>query len=259
MTEPPPAPGPPGPVPLPPTERVRVTYQQRPESDYVFSFWTAFGWTLLTCGIYGFYVLYQLVRRSRDHNRRRLEQLEGANALAWEHAQRQGLTDELRPDFERVAGHLSTLRQMTTDFRDPTIWLLIAIGAALIGSIGWQFRDSFTDGNFRFSFGGWGPGIVYVVVWILLDKDLVKHDFAEGGAEHELSGIYGRLGHPLPSPDPAALKQPHNHVGRVIAAVLTCGIYGLWWLYDEMTDGNRHFEKNWVWEDALAGAVRSMT
>ncbi|MCZ7527480.1 MAG: hypothetical protein M5U14_14495 [Acidimicrobiia bacterium] len=48
-------------------------------------------------------------------------------------------------------------------------------------------------------------------------------------------------------------------MGRVIAAVLTCGIYGLWWLYDEMTDGNRHFEKNWVWEDALAGAVRSMT
>ena len=36
-------------------------------------YWTALGWTVLTLGIYSFYVFYQLVRRMRDHNARRVE------------------------------------------------------------------------------------------------------------------------------------------------------------------------------------------
>ena len=48
----------------------RVAYPRRHETDYIFEFWTAFGWTLPTCGIYLVYVVYQLVRRSHDHNLR---------------------------------------------------------------------------------------------------------------------------------------------------------------------------------------------
>src|SRR5438270_861480 len=74
---PPPPPTPP-PPPGPPVgaavatgsskDRIRQAYQRRAETDYIFNFWTAFGWTLLTCGIFGLYVIYQLVRRARDHN-----------------------------------------------------------------------------------------------------------------------------------------------------------------------------------------------
>ena len=59
-----------------PADRIRYAWQRRSDTDYVFDFWTAFGWTLLTCGIYWFYVMYQLVRRSRDHNARRAELLD---------------------------------------------------------------------------------------------------------------------------------------------------------------------------------------
>ena len=69
---------------------MRAAYLRRHESDYIFDFWTAFGWTMLTCGIYLVYVVYQLVRRSRDHNLRRLELLDAANAVAWERADRAG-------------------------------------------------------------------------------------------------------------------------------------------------------------------------
>ena len=69
-------------LPLPPAERVRQAYLRRHETDYIFEFWTAFGWSLLTCGVYLVYVVYQLVRRSRDHNARRLELLQGANGVA---------------------------------------------------------------------------------------------------------------------------------------------------------------------------------
>jgi hypothetical protein len=242
VTQPPePTPGPSSPVPgggaVPPAapaavERVRVAYQRRYETDYVFNFWTQLGWTILTCGIYGFYVVYQLVRRSREHNTRRLEELDAATAFAWEQAGARGLQSELQPNFERVAGHLARLRQATAEFRDPAVWTVLAVIAS---------------------------GIVQVILYILLDSDLVKHDHAEGGAEYELAEIYTRLGAPVAAPDPGRLHAAHNYVARVIVTLVTCGIYMLWWQYDVMTELNRHFEENWAWEDRLAGAVQSLT
>jgi hypothetical protein len=214
-----------------PIDRIRAAYQRRNETDYVFNFWTALGWTFLTCGIYGIYVVYQMVRRSRDHNARRVEELDAATAFAWEQAGTRGLQDELRPNFERIATHLAAMRQMTTEFRDPVIWTVLAVFAG---------------------------GIVQIIVYILLDSDLVKHDYRQGGAEHELSAIYTRLGAPVSAPDPASLHQAHNYVARVIVLLVTCGIYGLWWQYDVMVDLNRHFEKDWAWEDSLAGAAQSL-
>jgi len=213
---------------------VRAAYLRRHDSDYIFEFWTAFGWTVLTCGIYLVYVVYQLVRRSRDHNQRRLELLDAANSVAWERATAQGLADELRPNFERVATHLEGLRRLTAEFRDPTVWLVLMIVGVAIG-VSW---------------------IVAVVAFVLLDGDLVKHDYDEGGAENELAYLYTRLGTPVNAPDPSRLHQPENYVGRIIATIFTCGIYGLFWLYNIMDDGNRHFAENWAWEDSLAQAVQ---
>ena len=98
------------------------------------------------------------------------------------------------------------------------------------------------------------PGIV---AYVFLDMDLVTHDHAEGAIEAELSQVYAELGTPLTPPDPGRLKGRHNYVGRIIATIASCGIYGLWWLYDLMVEGNRHFEHNWRWEDSLAAAVQS--
>jgi FAD/FMN-containing dehydrogenase len=159
-----------------------------------------------------------------------LELLDAATTFAYEQAQAQGLAEELRPSFDTIAQQMATLRQISTEFRDPAIWTILR----LLG------------------------GIVDMIVFILLDGDLVKHDYAEGAIEHELSTIYGRLGAPVAAPDPARLKQKHNYVGRVIATIATCGIYALWWEYDVMVEGNRHFEHNWAWEDSLANGVQQV-
>ncbi len=236
MSQPPPYPAnyPPTP-PLPADERVRAAYLRRHESDYIFDFWSALGWTVLTCGVYLVYVVYQLVRRSRDHNVRRLEMLDAANAIAWERAVARGLTDELRPNFERVASHLQGLRRLTAEFRDPTVWLVLMIVGVVVGV----------------------APVVEIVAFVLLDGDLVKHDYDEGGAENELAFIYTRLGTPVATPDPSRLHQPQNYLGRILATIFTCGIYGLFWLYNVMDDGNRHFTINWEWEDSLAQAVQA--
>ncbi len=134
----------------------------------------------------------------------------------------------MTPSFERAAGHLAVLRQMTQDFREPVIWLLLAIVVR---------------------------GITEIVAFVLLDEDLIKHGRAEAGAGHELSMIYGRLGQQVRSPDQGQVKRADNYVGRVLAAIFSFGIYMFWWFYDQMEEPNKHFASNWAQEDDLVNAA----
>ncbi|MEA2588463.1 MAG: hypothetical protein QOH66_1390 [Actinomycetota bacterium] len=104
---------------MPPAERVRAASQRRSETDYIFEYWSALGWAVLTLRIYGLYVLYQLVRRMREHNIRRLELFDASIAAAWEEAGRRGVQEELRPSFERAAGHLASRASRSTAHRMP--------------------------------------------------------------------------------------------------------------------------------------------
>jgi len=205
---------------------------RRDETDYIFSYWSALGWTILTFGIYGLYVLYQLIRRMRDHNARRLEFLDAATTVAWEQAGRQGLQQELTPAFERAAGHMTVMRRMTTDFRDPVIWVLLAIVVR---------------------------GIADIAAFVLLDQDLIRHSQAEAGTEQELSLIYGRLGQDVPSPGQGHVKGPDNYVGRILAAIFSLGIYMLWWFHDQMEKPNGHFISNWAEEDHMVKVVEAIS
>lgn len=217
-------------VPVPPSaERLRRAVAERPSTDYIFDFWTAFGWTVLTLGVYSFYVFYQLVRRDRDHSRRRVALLEAAYEDAWQRAVALGRADEMRPRFERIAADLEPLRRMTGEFRDPAVWTLLDVI---------------------------GGGIVWLVGFIVLDQDLVRHETRERAVEAGLTDVYGELAVPLPAPHPAA-KQAHNYVGRIVATVFSLGFYALWWLADIMREGNAHFVEGYRWEDAVASSASS--
>jgi hypothetical protein len=219
-------------VPTSASERVRVAYQARAQSDYVF---TGPGLniflTIITCGIFGLFLFYQLMRRDKDHLLRRYQLLDAANTFAWERASATGLAAELTPAFERSAVHLETMRRQTTEFRDPALWLLIALLAG---------------------------GIAQIIGFVLLDQDLDTHDRAEGALETELAAIYARLGRPLPTPDPSRVKGKQNYAARIVVTIVTCGVYQLWWLYDMQVEGNRHLEQSWPWDDAIAGAVQAL-
>lgn len=225
-----------------PVQRVRAAYARRNETDYFFSnIGLDIFLTIITFNIYGLFVFYQLMRRMRDHNRRRLELLDAANDFAWQQANERGIAEELRPNFERTSTNLGVLRQMTTDFREPAVWLVIVIGVAVV-----------TGGLFL-------SGVIpWMIGFIVIDGDLIKHDQHEGAVEAELSAVFGRLGQTVPAPDPRRVKGRQNYAGRVVATIFTCTIYGYWWQANAMRDANTHFQWNWPWEDALAGAVHAM-
>ena len=208
-------------------EQIGQAIRDRRSTDYVFDFWSAVGWTVLTFGLYSFYVFYQLMRRSRDHNRRRLELLSAAHDLAWQQAGGHGGAGPLEPQFAEVRRNLESLRRMTGDFRDPTLWLLFSII---------------------------GGGLVWIAGGILIDQDLVRHERHERAAEAGLTAIFGSFGVALPAPL-AATKQPHNYVGRILAVVFSLGLYSLWWVADLMREGNANFHADEAWEDALDASL----
>lgn len=221
----------PGPPTTPNADRVHGAWQRRVETDYIFDYWTALGWTILTLGIYSFYVFYQLVRRMRDHNERRVELFDASLAFAWEEAGRRGLQGELTPSFQRASAHMDVLRRMTRDLRDPVIFVVLSIVAR---------------------------GIMELIAFVLLDQDLVKHDRSEVGVEYELSLIFGRFGQAVAAPDQTRVKGKDNYVGRIVATVFTVGIYMFWWYYNQMNVPNLHFQANWAQEDTLAAAVHAL-
>jgi hypothetical protein len=212
------------------TTRLHAAMVRRAESDYVFDFWTALGWTVLTCGIYGLYVVYRLLWRSVEHNRRRIELLEATTSCAWERAVAAGREAELTPSFQRVAAHLAVLRRIEGEFRDPGVWVVLALFAS---------------------------GIAQIVAYVLLDGDLVDHEHAERAAETELSGLLASLGAHLHAPPPPS-KARHNWVGRIVATLASCGLYALWWLADVMRELNDHYVTDWWWEDQLPAALAEL-
>ena len=206
-----------------PADRIAQAVDARGESDYVFDFWTALGWTVLTLGLYSFYVLYQLMRRSRDHNRRKIALLYAACDFAAQQAEEQGKGDVIRPQLDRVQQDVWQLREMDSDWRDPLLWTVASIIANAIV---------------------WSAGAV------LLDQDLLRHERYERDAEEFLRRAYAELGMALPAPHPP-WKGPHDYVVRIIVTLLTVGFYGLWWLADLMGEGNDSFRVDYVWEDAI--------
>ncbi len=205
-------------------ERLRQAVNDRPATDYTFHFWPALGWTVLTFGVYSFYVFYQLMRRSRDHNRRRVALLAAVQDLAAERAAEQGKTEALRSELDRVDADVQQLRAMDNDYRDPSLWLLACV---------------FVN------------GLAWLAGAVLLDQDRIRHERYERAAAAALTRVFAELGVTLPAPVPAD-KRSHNYVGRLIAVVCSFGLYSLWWVADVMREGNVNFEQDYAWENALA-------
>jgi hypothetical protein len=212
-------------------DRLRLAWQRRHESDYIFQFGSALGWFVLTGGVYGLYVLYQLLRRGRAHNRRRVDLLEAATEFAWEQARARGLSEELRPHFERIAEHMRALHELNTEFRDPALWVVLAITTL---------------------------GLAQLPAWTAVESDLARHDDAERAIELDLATVYSRMGAYLAAPSTSRSTRRHRPARRIAATLATLGLYAIWWVRDLMREGNEHFRENWRFEDDLANASRSM-
>ncbi|MBN2026775.1 MAG: DUF4234 domain-containing protein [Actinobacteria bacterium] len=209
-----------------PGTQLEYSVAERTQTDWITDPGMAILLSIITCGIYGWYIVYKLVQRRDEHFRRMAAVADSSISQ---------LRIKARGREDVIAGELSQLEQvrmqMTTMSaeRGAAIWLLIAI----------------------FTFG-----IGYMILYYLLMQDYVQHDAVEARFFTLMSsamakvGLAGEAGQAVP-----AVPQ-REFVTFLLLTIVTCGIYGIYWMYVMIKDFNEHFVAQVPWEDFLLQALR---
>jgi len=209
-----------------PGAQLEFSVAERTQTDWITDPGMAILLSIITCGIYGWYIIYKLVQRRDEHFRRMAAVADSSIAQ---------LKAKARGREDVIAGELSQLEQVRLQMatmsaeRGAAIWLLIAI----------------------FTFG-----IGYMILYYLLMQDYVQHDAVEAQFFTLMStamakvGLAGEAGQAVPT------VPQRDFVTFLLLSIVTCGIYGIYWMYVMIKDFNDHFMAQVPWEDFLLNALR---
>mgnify|MGYP000110522962 CR=1 FL=1 len=198
-------------------DRARTDYIMDPGMSILLSF--------VTCGIYGWYVVYKLVQR-RDEHLRRMAAVADASIRR--------LREKAQGREELVSQELAELEQLKMQMlagsteRGAALWLVIAMLT----------------------------GIGSFILYYLLMQDYVQHDQLEARFFTVMSSALAKLGLAA-QPGQAVPSVPQREpVTFILLTIFTCGIYGLYWMYVMIKDFNDHFTAQVPWENFLWEALR---
>jgi hypothetical protein len=182
--------------------------------------------SIITCGIYGFYVYYRMMQRRDEHFKRMAAVAD--TSLGWLRTKAQGREQAIQGELTE----LDALKQwmvMQSAERGAAIWLLILIFTSCIG---------------------------YFIFFYLLMKDYKEHDAYESRFFTIMSSALTKLGMSQQAGQ-AALNIPQRDFGKyVLFSIITCGIFSFYWLYVMVDDLNKHFALQVQWEDYLLTSLR---
>ncbi|MBC7253666.1 MAG: DUF4234 domain-containing protein [Actinobacteria bacterium] len=196
----------------------------RASTDFITDPGMAILLSIVTCGIYGLYIVYKLVQRRDEHFRR----MAGvADAVAALRAKAQGREELIAPELAQLEQVRVQMAAMAAE-RGAAIWLLICM---------------FT-------------GIGSLILYYLLMQDYVQHDLLEAQFFTLMSGALAKLGLASEAGQAVPSVPQRDFVTFLILTLVTCGIYGLYWMYVMIKDFNDHFMAQVPWEDFLVQALR---
>ncbi|MDI6873003.1 DUF4234 domain-containing protein [Candidatus Solincola sp.] len=197
----------------------------RASTDFITDPGTAILLSIVTCGIYGLYIVYKLVQRRDEHFRRMAGVADAAVAAL--RARAQGREELIAPELAQLEQVRMQMAAMAVE-RGAAIWLLICM---------------FT-------------GIGYLILYYLLMQDYVQHDVLEAQFFTLMSGALAKLGLAAEAGQAVPSVPRRDFVTFLILTLVTCGIYGLYWMYVMIKDFNDHFMVQVPWEDFLVQALR---
>jgi Domain of unknown function (DUF4234) len=208
---------------------------ERANTDFITDPGKAVILSIITCGIYGLYIVYKLVQRRDQHFRRMADVVEDSFQLLKEKAE--GREDLIADELNQLDQIRMRMRTMSAE-QGAAIWLLICI------STSWVF------GGFLFvSIGD------YILYYVLM-KDYSEHDAIEARFFTLMSSSFARLGLAA-EPGEAQRNVPERDYTKfLIWSIVTCGIYGLYWMYVMIKDFNEHFMMQVPWEDFILQALQ---
>lgn len=199
---------------------------ERVNTDWITDPGMAILLSIITCGIYGLYVVYKLVQRRDDHFKRMAGVADSAiNQLK---VKAQGREDVIAAELSQLEQVRIQMATMSAE-RGAAIWLLICLFTSVIGQ--------------------W-------ILFYLLMQDYVQHDAVEGQFFTLMSSALAKLGLAEQAGQAALTVPEREYVTFLILSIITCGIYGLYWFYVMIKDFNDHFMAQVPWEDFILQALR---
>ncbi|MDI6830093.1 MAG: DUF4234 domain-containing protein [Actinomycetota bacterium] len=197
----------------------------RASTDFITDPGMAILLSIVTCGIYGMYIIYKLVQRRDEHFKRMAAVVDAAVAQLRTKAQgREELIGQELAQLEQVRMRMAGMAAE----RGAAIWLLICI------------------------FTGIGSFILYY----LLMQDYVEHDAVEAQFFTLMSSALAKLGLAAQASQAVPSVPQREFVTFLLLSIVTCGIYGFYWMYVMIKDFNDHFMAQVAWEDFLYTALR---
>lgn len=204
--------------------------RQRASTDWQTSFITAFLLTIVTCGIYGIYILYKLMDRRLQHFERMISFRGHLLQVLREKADTAGRTAEVEQDLSQLEGYnLEATTRDQAGEKSPVLWLILTIV--------------------------FSPVAYYV--YYFLNDDFRAHEANEQQFMIKASEIMSTLGIAQNPVTPTPVVQERNFVMYLLLTIVTCGIYGIYWWYTLITDPNLHFDNHSAWEAQLSAVLAS--
>jgi hypothetical protein len=201
--------------------------QQRVTSDWTTDPGTAVLLTIITCGIYGLYIFYKLFERRDLHFARVANMVNTSVALLNEKAAASGKAGLIAQEMSQIDMVQRQIYEQSRE-RGAVLWLLLAIFTGGIGTI---------------------------IGYYLLMDDFARHDQLEAQFFTLMSAALAKAGLSSQASQAVPVLPERNFVTFLLLSIVTCGIYGFYWLYVLVGDGNNQFESQVQWEDFIYSAL----
>jgi len=200
--------------------------QERITSDWTADAGMAVLLSIVTCGIYGLYVFYKLMERRDRHLARVANMINTSAVLLNEKAAASGKAEAIASDLPQLEMLQRQIYDQSRE-RGAVLWLILGIFTGIAIWIGYYF---------------------------IMD-DMAKHDQLEAQYFTLMSTMLAKAGLSA-QPSTAVPNIPdRNFAVYLILSIFTCGIFGFYWLYALVDDGNRHVEAQVQWEDFIYSAL----
>jgi len=207
--------------------------RNRTVTDWQTGFWQAFLLSIVTCGIYMFYVIYKLLERREQHFERMVSFRKDMIAVLKEKAEASspdGLNPEIEAEFSQLEGlDLDATNRDRSGDKSPVLWLILSMVV----------------------------GVIIYYVYYFLNDDFRAHEANEHAFMLKASEVMNRLGITENQIVTPMVIPERNFITFLLLSLVTCGIYAIYWLYTIITDPNNHFDNHAVWEAQVQALLQS--